>query len=355
MKKILGFTLFVAAALWPLACGKNLAPTAAGPVTVAQAPPAGSPTPTATLAPEVGSAWFKVTSAAPFPGRGGQSACVFNNRMWVIGGGSNATSGLLNDSWSTLDGVDWISATTNAAFTPRIFHASAVFNTRLWVSGGSTAGLSSIGVVPPLADLWYSYDGAAWIQAAVTAAFGAREGHSLVAFNNLFWMIAGSTNDVSGFSDVWSSPDGVTWNQVTAEAPFLGRTAQSALVYNNRMWVIGGNDTRPRDGGGLNDVWYSPDGVNWTEATAHAAFSPRAGHASLVYDNQMWVIGGVNLSGNPLSDAWYSSDGVHWTQATPSAGFGTRGFLSSLSFNGEMWVLCGLNGSSVLDDIWQSP
>ncbi len=353
MKKKIPGLLLILCACWPLACGKNLAPpaTPASP----SSPAAGTPTPTATLPAVVGAGWFKVTGSAAFPARGGQTACAFNNRMWVIGGGSNVTSGLLNDSWSSLDGVDWSSATTNAAFSPRIFHASAVFDTRLWVSGGSTAGLNDPGVDPPLADLWYSYDGAAWIQAAVTAAFGAREGHSLVAFNNLLWMIAGSADDLSGDSDVWSSPDGVTWTRVTAAAPFLGRTAQTAFVYNGKIWVIGGNDTRPRDGGGLNDVWYSSDGANWTEATAHAAFSARAGQASPVYDGQMWVIGGVNLSGNSLSDAWYSSDGVTWTQATPSAGFGTRGFLSSLVFNGEMWVLCGKSGSSVLNDLWQSP
>jgi N-acetylneuraminic acid mutarotase len=56
----------------------------------------------------------------------------------------------------------------------------------------------------------------------------------------------------------------------------------------------------------LNDAWYSADGKTWTQATAAAAFPARASHSSVVFNNEMWVIGGENKSANPLDDVWES-------------------------------------------------
>jgi len=66
------------------------------------------------------------------------------------------------------------------------------------------------------------------------------------------------------------------------------------------MWVIGGYD-----GSLKNDVWYSIDGISWTQATASAAFSTRYSHSSLVYQSKMWVIGGYDGGGHE-NDVWYS-------------------------------------------------
>ena len=55
-------------------------------------------------------------------------------------------------------------------------------------------------------------------------------------------------------------------------------------------------------------------------ATAGADWSARLYHKSVVYDNKMWVIGG-GTSGGYGNDVWYSTNGVNWTQATASAGW----------------------------------
>ncbi len=49
-----------------------------------------------------------------------------------------------------------------------------------------------------------------------------------------------------------------------------------------------------------NDIWFTADGVNWTEATAHAEFPERIYHTTVVYDNKLWVIGGAINSGNQV-------------------------------------------------------
>ena len=47
----------------------------------------------------------------------------------------------------------------------------------------------------------------------------------------------------------------------------------------------------------LNDIQYSSDGSNWTQATSNADWSARTGTASLVFDNKIWILGGSASSG----------------------------------------------------------
>jgi hypothetical protein len=49
-------------------------------------------------------------------------------------------------------------------------------------------------------------------------------------------------------------------------------------------------------------------GSLWTQATAAAGWTARHVHASVVFDNKMWVLGGYNTARR--NDVWYSSNGV---------------------------------------------
>jgi len=98
------------------------------------------------------------------------------------------------------------------------------------------------------------------------------------------------------------------------------------------MWVIGGYSL----GQFRNDVWYSENGTTWTRATLHAAWSGRSGHAAVVHDGKMWVLGGYNLG-----DVWYSSDGVKWTSATMAAGWRPTETVAGVSFLNKLWLING--------------
>jgi leucine-zipper-like transcriptional regulator 1 len=87
------------------------------------------------------------------------------------------------------------------------------------------------------------------------------------------------------------------------------RRSQRMAVFNGKMWVIAGYDTTSMK----NDVWSSTDGVTWTQATAAAAFTPRAQTQALVLNNQLCVVGGND--GGRTHDMWCSPDGVQWRLA----------------------------------------
>ena len=100
---------------------------------------------------------------------------------------------------------------------------------------------------------------------------------------------------------------------VTRETQFSTRTEHSLVEFNGKLWVIGGfhASNGAINGGLLNDVWSSPDGVNWTEEVPNnsdESFTPRANHTTIVFDNKIWVIGGGGINSR-LNDVWSSSDG----------------------------------------------
>jgi len=307
----------------------------------------------------IGSTWNETTSGAAFGSRVGLSCLAYNSQMWVIGGYCSISSTTCNDVWYSPDGVNWGCTTTAAAFGPRSGHTSLFYNNEMWVIAGSNLynGTGS-GVWEPYNDIWSSTDGADWIIAAGNAAFTPRTGHTSVVFNNQMWVIGGTT----GGNDTWYSIDGINWTCATNNAAFSKRAYHTSLVYSlgttNYMWVIGGtnlnNNNNVDYNGNTNDVWYSADGINWTCATGAAAFSPRYQHTSVVYNGYMWVIAGYNSNsgGNPYNDVWYSPDGINWTEATGGAAFPTRMGHGSLIFNSKMWVIAGGYEAGYYNDVW---
>ncbi|MCX7047081.1 MAG: choice-of-anchor D domain-containing protein [Candidatus Sumerlaeota bacterium] len=275
----------------------------------------------------------------PFSPRYLHTSVVFHDKMWVIGGQDSA--GNRNDVWYSSDGATWMEATASAAFSPRYGHTSVVFNSQMWVIGGrDDAGVRN--------DVWRSSDGVTWTLAAAPAEFAARYYHTSVVFNDgsgdKIWVIGGY--DGTNFrNDVWSSADGVTWAQAPATAVFSARYGHASAVFNNQMWVISGYDSVS----GKNDVWHSSDGATWIRATASAAFSARDHFTCLAFNNRLWVIGG-NIGG---SEVWSTLDGATWTSATATAAFSTLAMHSSVVFNNQMWVLGGFI-SDDKSDVWRS-
>jgi len=73
--------------------------------------------------------------------------------------------------------------------------------------------------------------------------------------------------------------------------------------------------------------------MEWTQAAEHAGFSDRQGHSTVVFDNRLWVIGGLKQPSDYLNDVWRSDDGVTWTQVTAKAAYGKRAGHRSVVFN----------------------
>lgn len=279
---------------------------------------------------------------------GHTSVVTPDGKMWVIGGG-DTTGSAFDDVWYSTNGINWNPAT--ALPTPRYGHTSVVTaDGTIWVMGGND------GLGDELSDTW-SYDGATftWSNANPLAEFPARHFHSsVVTADGKIWVIGGIDGSGNALNDVWSY-EGTTWTNANPPTNFPARYGHSSVVFDGKIWVIGGTDDSV---GTYNDVWNSTDGITWYQANASAGFLPRYGHSSVVFNDgsgdKIWVIGGTDGS-QVFNDVWYSEDGIIWTQATASAPFLARYGHTSVPFDNRMWVIGGNdNAGGVFKDVWYS-
>lgn len=194
-------------------------------------------------------------------------------------------------------------------------------------------------------------EGASWTRAATRVAWPNRDGHATVVFKDSLWVIGGW--GTGPLNDVWASPDALNWHLVTPEAPWVARKAPTAVVFKDRIWLLGGSlgvET-------VHDVWSSSDGSNWTEEIAEAPWPKRHNHASVVFGGRIWVLGG--WGGKDLNDVWSSPDGRTWTQATAAAPWSPRNGHTAVVHGNRLWVLGGwgrrVDGTEGnLNDVWFS-
>ena len=111
--------------------------------------------------------------------------------------------------------------------------------------------------------------------------------------------------------------------------------------------MIAGNDGAKE----TNTVYESENGIDWKVLTASAAFKPRSGHASYVYKDRMWIIGGKGNSGEYYNDVLWSVDGHRWTAASEKIPFAGRMNHAAEVHVDRVWITGGEN-EKLLDDIW---
>jgi hypothetical protein len=293
---------------------------------------------------------FKIQESsysAAFPPRSGHTSVVFNGKMWVIGGCNGQK--FMNDVWYSTDGATWNRATDSSAFSPRAEHTSVVFSGKMWIIGGASSQKL-------LNDVWYSTDGATWNRATDSSAFSPRAEHTSVVFNDKMWVIGSKIdfNNPNKGDDVWYTNDGITWTQATDSAAFCARSNHTSVVFDNKMWVFGGRRNYTSGVTTNNELWYSTDGISWSKSVFNEDFGYRLGHTCVVSENKMWIVGGntPTFSNLFINDVWFTSDGITWSQAVDSALFPPRAEHTSVVFDNKMWVIGGYDDNGSKNDVW---
>lgn len=172
--------------------------------------------------------------------------------------------------------------------------------------------------------------------------FAANE---MVNFRGKIWSVGGYYNNRSypfQTNDVWSSTDGIDWNLEVSNA-FDARVGHSLTVFDNKLWIIGGVDN---SGNSLSDIWYSSDGHYWNLATNSPAFGAITSHKTLVFKDHLVVFNHHEI--------WASSNGVHWKKIAKDI-FSSRNRSEFILINDIMYIVGGEDGNgSFFNEIWQS-
>lgn len=263
---------------------------------------------------------------AEFLARRDANLVAFKDKLWILGGMNDYE--VVKDIWSSDNGLDWVLINANADFVSGDGNTAFVFEDKLWVISRPKDGQNTI---------WNSRDGINWVLISTSLDFSPRKVYSTVVFENKIWVIGGRAGS-SVETDVWYSTDGLAWTKATENESFLLRTDHTVAVFQNKLWVIGGRKAGLGTLQKLNDIWYSEDGKEWKQATATPNFSPRDLLSTLVFDDKLWLIGYPGIPGEQ-DWLWYSKDGFNWTEAKNVPPFISGNNTAVEVFNTKMWLV----------------
>jgi len=228
---------------------------------------------------------------------------VYGGKMWIVGGDVNQGHYHF-DVWNSLDGKKWtlVNKGKKGPWGPRALHYTLVFKDKIWVIGGQTVPQFAREEEVFYRDVWSTSDGVNWEKVALKEPCWPQRGMigGSVVFKDRIWILGGGTYDTPKirkrkfFNDVWSSPDGVNWEQHLEAAPWEPRQYHDVAVFDDKMWVMEGYYK-----GNRNDVWCSADGVNWHEMP-DTPWAARHASSVYVYQNALWVVAGNNMA----KDVW---------------------------------------------------
>jgi hypothetical protein len=145
----------------------------------------------------------------------------------------------------------------------------------------------------------------------------------------------------------------VSWTSATLAAPCRLGINHASVAFDDKIWVIS------------NGVWNTTNGKTWSRLTATLPWfiGPSywvSDQKVVVCDGKMWVMGGQDTITIGQSSVWYSTDGKNWTCATPYAPWPGRIDFGLVVHNRKMWILGGyspgLKGSQGIlrNDVWYS-
>ncbi|MFA8450694.1 MAG: putative Ig domain-containing protein [Bacteroidales bacterium] len=126
--------------------------------------------------------------------------------------------------------------------------------------------------------------------------------YSLKEFKGNLYLF-GSSQTESNVSKIYKSSDGINWT-TAAEGDLNLKPFAAGEVFKGKLYSIGGH----ADIDVSNEVISSEDGIIWT--TQVASFSPRKKMGSCVHNNKLFVAGGSGLN-----DVWFTENGKDWTKA----------------------------------------
>lgn len=307
--------------------------------------------------------WEQIKPEGTFwAGRDSHMVSVFNNKIWLSGGviGGTVTPPPIyeniihgSDLWSSDDLINWTLVTDTTPWQQRRAMTSVEFNDKLWLIGGWDKKYGDT-----KNDVWATSDGINWSIATSSAKWLAREGHASVVFKGKMWITGGVDffNHQKRFNDVWYSEDGKNWTEATANAPWAARYDHSLVVYKDQMWLIGGMTNGYKT---YKDVWSSEDGINWMLVTDNPPWPDRHGHVSFDYKGLMWIIGGwCETEQKGLNDTWFTDDGINWQTVSAKAEWPGREDVAGIIWKDKMVIIGGMGDLGKQwkweDDIWQA-
>lgn len=281
--------------------------------------------------------WKKVENSGLWNTWGRPVMLSYKEQLWFMAGGPEDAH-----SWvfRTYDGFNWDVKTNHAAFSPRGEAAGCVFDNKMWLMGGKTAA----GVVD---EVWYSTDGDNWLKAEASEHWSARSGHGCIAFDGKLWVIGGKDAAGKVLNDVWSSTDGISWHQEASSAIWPARTEFGLTIYQDSLCIVAGKTLD----GVLSDVWLSRDGKAWHGLEKPTTWLGRRTPNVHALDDKLYVIGGCDRNGNAINNDYILLSNGSWSMGLVR---GSKNLIDegSAVFHGALWFAGGTIDGEANKTVW---
>ncbi|XP_028993270.1 ras guanine nucleotide exchange factor F isoform X2 [Betta splendens] len=272
------------------------------------------------------SLWTQLFPSSPSPcDRYKHASCSYDGNVYILGGRDNSC---LRDFWRyNIVCNEWteLSCTSEAAPEELEEHSMVAHEGILYVFGGM---LDSAYTKCKCA-LWvFDIDKQKWVQSQEKPSIRQaqmptnRKGHSAVVMGSAM-LVYGGYVDIKGSSpDFWSlNFDTMAWSQLSESQNSSGpgpRHNHSAVVYDNCMYLFGGL----RGLRELRDFWrWNSSSHMWTSLRTKSGPSKLIGHSAATYKDCMLVFGGGEIQNTPTNSLWrYSFTSHTWWQVAVHPG-----------------------------------
>ncbi len=285
------------------------------------------------------------------------TSVVYNGFLYVIGGYVAAVA--QNDvQYAPLkaDGTVGTWTVTTSFITARYNHTSVVYNGYLYVMGGFGAATMNDTQYAPI-----NANGTVGTWTVTTSFATARWRHTSVVYNGYLYVIGGlggaALNDVQ-YAKI--DPPAVTKSYVTsANSPATARAWSAGVAYNGYLYMLGGCTVVSADTCSTTStlVSFAPinaDGTLGTWAnTANALPAARGMGSAVAYEGRLYYIAGRLTSTTIVPTVYYTTISTTtgnttavWTAVTTPTGLtATYGHASAI-YNGNLYIIGGCTTAS---------
>lgn len=192
--------------------------------------------------------WQTLAETSSLPKLIFYKTAVFQNKIWLLGGFDGKRHS--NEVWSSADGLHWNRVTPYADWSARNPGGLVVFQNRLYLLGGGEIDRL------PLNDVWSSSDGVDWRLETARMHPTAFWGYKAEVFDGQLWLM-GCNRNGAFTSEVIHSADGKTWH--AERAAWSPRGGVATAIFKGNLLLTGGKFSEAIHGeirfGYRHDVW----------------------------------------------------------------------------------------------------
>jgi len=242
----------------------------------------------------------QVTMGSPFPNpRSELGLVVANNKIYAFGGYNGSVTNFVNE----YDPVTNLWTSKAPMPTPRSVFSTAAINDNIYCAGYSR----NLDVYNATTNTW---------QTKAQMPLAIENFNSMAALNGKLFFIAGRNSGGTIIYDTVFEYDPMTniWN--TKSSMPSPRYSGAAVTDGAEIYYIGGSSSTNIFTSGTNTIYiYNPVTNTWRQSN-NTLPNPRTRHSAVYASGKLWVISGLDNSGNVITDVWnnnYLSYSIRWS------------------------------------------